>query len=835
MDFKKLLPHLYAALIFLAVAAFFFSPNFFGSMALPQPDNDKARAIQTEIQDYIKKDGKAPLWTNSLFGGMPSFQIYTTPQGNLTKPLAKAAFLWAGPGDVWASVFTAMLFMYLLLIVLKCDWRVGVFGALAFGITTYNVDILEAGHSTKMAALALAPAMMAGMVLLFNGRWIAGTGLLALFTSLEIYVNHIQITYYTLMLMGIYGVALLVDAVRNKTLANWAKAAGLSVVALLLGVVCNLSKIWPTYEYSQETIRGGSELTAKSSKGDGLDQDYLFGWSSGICESATLVVPHAAGGGAGESYKNTEFFKNIMKNRPDNVTPEQMDRQIGGLLYAGDQPFVGTAIYFGIVAVFLFFLAAFLVEGHAKWWFLLGGILMVTIAWGKHFFLNTTLFYNYLPLFNKFRAVTMAFGPAQLCVAALGALGLQRLFDSTIELKKKKVAIMAAAGITTLLCAAAVFCAPTEGPNEVALGDNQALLDILRKDRATLLYNDLFRSLAFLGVAVGLIWLHLKGTLNAGVAVLAIAALALTDHWAISRRTMNETKYESKRTATAPPAETQFDKTIKSDKEMFYRVFDFRGGNIATNYQPSFYHKNIGGYHAAKLQRFQEVVDSLLSGESLPKSLHILGMLNVKYVITQAGPNRIAQACGNAWFVNHFDVVPDGDAELAALRTLHPQDSAVFQQKYAGLLDGFTVQPDSTATIRLTSYHPDRMEYEYSANTEQLAVFSEIYYPPAKGWKCYLNGQPAPDFTKANYLLRAMRLPAGQNQKLEMRFEPRSYILGEKLSFVASAITLLLCFAGLFFWYKGGAKLPTAVALKDAEPTVEKPKTAAAPVGKKKK
>lgn len=806
MDFKKLLPHVYAALILLAVAAIFFSPNFFGDKVLPQPDNDKARAIQTEIQDYIKKEGKAPLWTNSLFGGMPSYQIYTTPQGNLTRPLAKAAFLFADYTDVWASVFAAMFFMYLLLSVLNCHWLVGVFGALAFGITSYNVDILEAGHSTKMAALAIAPALMAAMVLLFRGRWIAGTGLLALFTAIEIYVNHLQITYYTFILMGIYGLALLVDAILNKQIARWGKAAALSVAAVALGVACNMSKVWPTYEYSQETIRGGSELTTKSEKGNGLDKDYLFGWSYGICESATLVVPHAAGGGSGESYQQTEFFKTIMSRRPDNLTPEQLDRQIGGLLYAGEQPFVGTAIYFGVVAVFLFFLGAFLAQGPSRWWFLLGGLFMVSIAWGKHFVLNETLWYDYLPMFNKFRAVTMAFGPAQLCVAALAALGLQRFLSAEVAVRKKQIALYASLGITAALCVAALACAPEEGPNEVALGDNETLRNLIRQDRSALLMSDLYRSLAFLLAAGAFAWLYLKGKLNATLAVAAIIAIGLTDHWKVCRRTLSDVKYEARKASLAPPAETQFDKIIKADPEMYYRVFDFRGGNMATNFQPSFHHKNIGGYHAAKLQRFQEVVDTFFNGESLPKSLPVLGMLNVKYIITQSGPNRVAEACGNAWFVKNYEVVPDGDTELASLRSINPKETAVVQQKYTDLLGGLTIQPDTTATIRLVKYHPEKLEYEYSAQTDQLAVFSEMYYPPSKGWNVYLNGQKVEGgFTKANYLLRAMRLPAGQNQKLEMRFEPVSYYMGEKISLAASALTILLCLFALYLWYKGGA------------------------------
>ncbi|MEZ4925078.1 MAG: hypothetical protein R3A50_02295 [Saprospiraceae bacterium] len=831
MDFKKFLPHLYAVLILFAVSAIFFSPNFFGNKALPQSDNDKARAIQTEIQEYIKKDGEAPLWTNSLFGGMPSFQVYTTPHGNLSKPFYKALFLWRSYSDVWASMFVAMFCMYLLLSVLRVDWRVALFGAFAFGITSYNVDILEAGHSTKMAALAIAPAMLAGTVLLFRQKWLAGLAVLALFTSLQIYANHFQITYYTLIIMGVYGLGQLIESVRQNNLVDWGKAAVFSIIAILIGFSCNLSRVWPTLEYSRETIRGESELSSKEDKGNGLTKEYLFDWSCGIEESLTLLVPHAAGGGSSESFENTTTFK---KNRPDGMSPAEWEQQVGGLMYTGEQPFVGTAIYYGIVAVLLFFMGFFLLEGNVKWWLFISTLVMISFAWGKHFFLNF-IWYDYLPMFNKFRAVTMAFGLGQLTLAVLAALGLQKLTDNTISFDKKKKALMYSAGITAALCVMAIMFANTVGPYDDRLGNSGNLLNVLQQDRSSLLYNDVYRSLGFLAVAAALIWFYLRGALKAGLLVLAVAALALTDHWLVARRTLNDTKYYPKRAATAAPQPSDADKQIMADPDPHFRVLDLNGGGIATNYKPSYFHENIGGYHAAKLQRFQEVVDTFLSGSNLANSLHILGMMNVKYLITQNnGVMKNPETCGNVWFVKGYELAANGDAELAALRNLNVHDTAVVQQKYAASLSGFTIQPDSTASIKLVSYHPDKMVYEYSAKTDQLAVFSEMYYPPAKGWNCYLNDQKTDGFAKANYLLRAMKLPAGQHQKLEMRFEPRSYVLGEKVSFAASFITLLLCFGGLYFWFRSGAGVESPVHLSEVEDAPVKEKTSR-PAPKKKK
>ncbi len=819
MDFKKLLPHLIAAGVLLAVAAFFFAPNAFSGKALPQPDNDKARAMQTEIQQYIKKDGIAPLWTNSAFGGMPSYQIYAPIHGNLTIPIFNGLLLFSDISTaIWVQVLLAMLTTYFLLCVMKVDWRVAIFGALAYGITSYNVDILEAGHTTKMIALAFAPGILAGMVLTFNGRLLLGGSLTALFMAMEVYANHVQITYYTMLLCGIYMLAKLIDEIRGKTLTAWIKAVVVLGLAFVLGFGSNLSRLWSTYEYAQETIRGKSELQQKASKGDGLDKDYLFGWSYGWDEISTLIVPHYAGGGGVETYKNTKLY--------EAVSP-QARNQIGGLFYTGNQPFVGTAIYFGAIVCFLFFLGAWLVPGAPKYWLAGGGLFMVSLALGKDFPLNFLL-YDVLPMFNKFRAVSMALGVAQLCFALLAALGLQQFMDAGVDTTRKRTALIGAAGLAAGWCLLAWMTGGTSGNHDNVLDQSPELLALLREDRATMLRNDVLRSLFFIAIGAGTLWLYLQGRMKAVVAVPLIAIAALADHWMVATRTLTPDKYESKRTALAPPQEEEFDKQIKQDNDIHYRVLDLARGSITSNAITSYFHKSLSGYHAAKLQRYQEVVDSFLV-PGLANSLQIVGMFNGKYIVSQKGEvMRNPEACGHAWFVRHFNVVPNADAELQALRQLHPKDTAVIQEAYAGALKGFNLQPDSTARIDLVHYHPAKMEYEYSAQQEQLAVFPEIYYPPSKGWKCYLNGQPAPDFIKADYLLRAMRLPAGQNMKLEMRFEPKSFSLGEKIAMILSALVLLLFAGALVLWYRSHTLADPNRLVDVARPGKEKPARQAA-------
>jgi hypothetical protein len=801
VDFKKILPHLISAVLLLAVSMAFFAPNAFNGKVLSQSDNDKAAGMQTEIMKYYKTEGSTPLWTNSAFGGMPSYQIYTRPETDLIRPAAKAPFLFQGISSVWSQVFAAMLLMYLFLTVLKLDWRVALVGALGYGITSYNVDILEAGHTTKMMALAFLPGMFAAVVLITRGSYLLGGGMLALLTAMQLYVNHVQITYYALLLMGIYFLVDLIYSVKEKNMVNWTKGAAVAGFSLLLGFSTSASRMLSTWEYGKETIRGSSELSEKASKGDGLDKDYLFGWSYGVGESMTLLVPHFEGGGANETFKDSKLYRAL---------PPESRRGISSVFYMGDQPFVGTAIYFGAIICFLAFLGAFLVNDRIKWWLLTGGVFALSLAWGKNFFLNH-IFYDYLPMFNKFRAVSMALGVSQLCFAALAAVGLQGFLSDKYTADKKKKTLFIAAGITIGLCAFAMAFAGDSGPNDEKIFAQQPqLLKMLAEDRAALVSSDALRSIGFIALSALLLFLYLRGTLKAALVALAIAALALIDHWGVCARTISADKYTTAKSATAAPKPEAFDTEILKDKDIHYRVLDLARGSITGNGVNSFFHKSINGYHAAKLQRFQEVVDMYLDGDKLNKSLHILGMMNTKYIISPDGkviPNPMAY--GHAWFVKNYQIVKDGNAELAGLGDLNPRDTALVQASFASALEGLNITSDSTAKIDLVAYHPEKMQYEYSAATEQLAVFPEQYYPASKGWKCYLNGQPYNDIIKANYMLRALRVPAGQNMKLEMRFEPSSWRIGSTLSLVGSLLTFLLIGVGLFFKFKSGTSSST--------------------------
>lgn len=804
--------------VLMLVSLMVFSPNAFQGKVLPQQDNDNARGMQTEIRQYLEKEGKGPLWTNSAFGGMPTYQIYAEVKSNLTIPVFRAAFLWSDVSAVWVQVFIAMVCMYVFLLTLGIDWRVGLIGALGYGITTYHVDILEAGHTTKMLALALAPAVFAGAMLLYRGNFLGGGALFGLALALQIHASHVQITYYTGLLLAFWVIFSLVHALRSGTWKQWGIASAIALVASGLALATNLPRLWTTYEYTQETIRGRSELSSKSEKGDGLDKDYLFGWSYGIGESLTLLVPHFAGGGAGESSASTKLYKALSKQMPPGTTKRQMERQVSALLYAGEQPFVGTAIYFGAALLFLAFLGVFLAEGPARWWLLTGGIFTITLAWGKHFFLND-IFYDILPLFNKFRAVSMALGMGQLCFAALAALGVQAFVSMDRSALEKKRALFWSGGIAAGGCLLALMSASASGPNDEALAQNPDLLRLLEEDRASMVRADVMRSLAMIGAAFGILWFYLTGRLKAIVSIFALSAIVLADHWGVVSRTLTSEKWVQKKAATTPPSPEAFDQQILQDPDIHYRVLDLSRGGITGNAATSYFHKSLSGYHAAKLQRYQDVVDTYLNTK-LGENLHIVGMLNGKYVVTQQKqviPNP--QALGHAWFVQHLAAVASPDDELLALGALNPRDTALIAEAYLGDLKSFQPIPDTSATIDLISYHPDKMVYKYSAASDQFAVFPEMYYPPAKGWSCYLDGQRTGDFTKVNYLLRGMRLPAGTDRTLEMRFEPRSYLVGENVSLWGSILLLLGAIAALLVWWRQPSP-PTSTRIVDMDRAV---------------
>ena len=824
---KQMVPHILAFFILMAVSFLMFSPSVFQGKVLNQHDNDQARASQAEKIQILKQSGEAINWTNSVFSGMPTFQIHQTIKGNYIKPFYYWALLKQRVSDPYAAVFLSMILTYLLLLVLKVDWRLAIPGAIAFGLSSYQIDIAEAGHSTKMIAYAYLPAILAGAVLAFRGRYLWGGGLFAMAIALQIYANHLQITYYTLLILLIFGVFELVKTIRSADWTHFSKAAGVLIVAGMLGSLSNTSKIWPTYEFSKESTRGNSELKAKENKGSGLDKDYAFEWSVGKMESLTILIPGFSGGGLSQSFKGTQLHNRnfapirtqlLQRGMSQSQATKSAEQQIAMNYYWGDQRFVGAPIYFGAIICFLFVLGAFLVPGPSKWWLIVSALLMLSIGWGKNFALNN-LWFDYLPLFNKFRSVSMAMQLSQLCFIALGFLGLQRIFDKSVDAGSKNKALLYATGGVGGLCLLLLLGSGMfsfSSPQDANLGE---LVNLVKEDRMSIMRKDTIRSLILILLSAGLIWAYLNGKVKSMIAGIGIGVLILGDFWTVAKRQLFPEKFEPIQVVeTTPATPLPTDQQIMADSDPHFRVADFSRGNPFQSADASYFHKSVGGYSPAKVMVYQELIDRHLLDPS--NAMHLYGMLNTKYFIQGQGANSTVtqnpRALGNAWFVNNYRLVPDADAELEALVDFDPATTAVLQEKYAASLEGFTIVPDPAASIQLTSYHPDKMMYQYSAATDQLAVFSEVYYPADKGWNLYLDGEKLEGLTKANYALRAAKLPAGQNRTLEMAFEPRSFLLGEQISKIASLLTILLFLGGMGLYFRDNG-MPSADRMDEIE------------------
>lgn len=838
---KRLLPHGIAILVFVVLSFGFFSAYVFDGKVLQQPDNQKAAASQVEMYKYKELTGKYPLWTSAYFSGMPTYQIHQEVKGNLTQPIFRASLLGQSMTAPHAEVLLAMLCMYILLITMRLDWRIALMGAASFGLSSFNMDIIEAGHSTKMVALAYAPLILAGAILAFRKEYLLGSSVFALATALQLYSNHYQITYYTFIILLVLGIVELVSAIKNKAFADFGKSAASLIVGLALGVLSNLAAIWTTQEYQTESQRGVPNLSSSERpKEGGLDKKYATDWSYGVGESFTLLVQNAVGGGASQSHLDTKTFENLRGQIIPSLTKQgltldkatrEADKQISSLFYTGSQPFVGVSIYWGAIFIFLFIMGLALIEDRKKWWLAIASLIMLMIAWGKNFFFFDLMF-EYFPLFNKFRAVTQALGLGQLLLIVLAGLSLQAIFDASIPREKKLRSLYIGAGVTALL---AFLSTLNGGAGKQDTQMQREIVAMLEEDRTALLRADIFRAIALVGLTTGLIWLYLNNRLKASFAVIGIAVLTLLDFWTIGKRILPTDKFETPKEANAELEPQAADKIIMEDKDPHFRVFDLRQGLPFTNAQTSMFHKSVGGYHAAKLMIYQEMIEKHLSNIDPQKPIQeqkilpLYSMLNAKYIIlnddvTGVMPNP--SAYGNAWFVKNIKIVDNADTEITEVGNINPRFDVVIQKKFADIIGAnFTPQYDSSATIALKSYTPDKLEYEYSANGDQLAVFSEIYYPMEKGWKMTIDGQPA-QFVKANYILRAAKLPSGKHNVI-MTFEPKSYYTGETVSMIASGLLLLLMAGSLFLYYRQKG-LPEVDALPEEDiAIVEKPRPSA--------
>ncbi len=824
--FKRNGVHLAIIGIFIALCFVYFSPALQGKY-LYQSDVLQAQGMQKEIMDFKARDGKGPLWTNSMFGGMPAFQIWVQYPNNVTTyVISFFKNVFPNPIDV---VLLYLLGAYLLFCVLRMNPWLAAAGAIAFAFSSYNFQIIDAGHSNKAMAIAFFPPILAGIILTFRRQYLIGAVLTAVFLAIEIRANHIQMTYYLFIALLIYIGIELYHAVKSKTTKDFIKSFGYLAAAAVLAIAVNAGTLWTTYEYGKESIRGKSNLkTDKSEPNNGLDKEYAYQWSQGVSESLTFLVPNAYGGasGAGNLDENSEVAKILTaKGIPaEQVIPAmQQLSQIGLSTYWGDKQITSGPWYFGAIICFLFVLGLFIVKNRMKWWILSASLLCLILSFGRHLPFLSDLFFNYFPLYNKFRAVESILVITGFLVPVLAILAVKEIAFHTEDPKKLNKSLLYSlyiiGGLLLILIAIPTVLLDFKTQNhnafieqltQITNGDRtfaDSIAKALIDDRISLARMDALRSLFFVLLGAGLIWALIRKKINPQISFILLAAVILIDLWNIDRRYLNNDKFVDKSVLAQQFKPRDVDQLIMRDQSHF-RVLDLSSGNPFANSTPSYFHKSLGGYHAAKLKRYQELLDKQFNGAI---NEDVLDMLNTKYVITadQNGEKETMKnrstAAGNAWFVQNVEYVKNADEEMMAISSFDPKKVMVVHQEFKPLIDVRKIGYDGNAFIRLTDYHPDRLTYEYSSGRDALAVFSEIWYD--KGWNAYVDGEKIPYF-RADYILRAAQLPGG-NHKLEFKFEPASYYTGETISLIASILLVLIL--GYAIFSESRRKSPEAV------------------------
>jgi len=838
INFKSILPIAIALVTFIIITFFYVSPAFKGK-TLWQSDMVQVKGMAKEIVDFREKYNEEPLWTNSMFGGMPSYLIAIKYPADIMVPIRDNLFLkFPFPANV---IILYMFCFYILLLVLKVDKWLSIIGAIGYGFSAFFIIIIEAGHNIQAIAIAFAPAVFAGVILICRGRYLIGGAVLGFFMSMEIHANHPQITYYLFLLLLVYVIFEFVELIKLKQYKAIVKMLSVFVLAGVLAVGTNITHLWNIYEYGKSTIRGPSELTSeKQNKTSGLDRDYVTQWSMGRSETLTLLIPGFKGRSDGFQIAEN---KNALKE-----VDTEMREVVGNMpQYWGAQP-IFSSPYSGAILVFLFVFGLFVVKGRMKWTLLVITIFSVALSWGKNMMWFTDFCLDYLPMYNKFRSVSMALVLAEIAIPILATLALDKLirtpnfFKQKIKLpfiKKESTvrnAFFISFGLTGGL-SLLFYLMPETLTNFTWIRDSeifdsyaknngngvaQQIMDNIEKARVAIFKGEAIRSFLFITASGILIWLFSTAKINKTILIPALGILILFDLTLVDKSFLNDKNFTNKQKVENPFPETAADKAILQDKDISYRVLDLSDPNGPFNSaRASYYHKTIGGYHAAKLRRYQELIEHQINTnlqninnafktnptestlDSMFAQQGVLNMLNMRYLIynTESQPLTNKHALGNVWFVKEAKIVNNADEELKAVGEINPSTTVVIDKRYENELAGFIPKPDTSASIKLTNYKANDLIYESNATTEQLAVFSEIYYKD--GWNAYVDGQLKPHFS-GDWVLRVMRIPAGKHS-VEFKFEPKAYVIGEKISF-GSGVLLLLLLAGSVYMAWRNAK-----------------------------
>ncbi len=827
--YKKFLPDVVVVLVFAIISfAYFLVPVTQGKI-LFQHDASAGVGSAQELTEYQNRTGETTRWTNSIFGGMPTYQM--SPSYQSTDGLSQvmnAYHLWL-PDNVW-FLFAYLLGFYILLRAFDFRQTLAALGSIMWAFSSYFLIIIAAGHLWKVMALAYLPPMIAGIVLAYRGRYLSGFIVTALFTAFEIKANHVQMTYYYLFIILFMVIAYLVKAVREKQLTGFMKSTGVVAAAAVIGIAINLSSLYHTWQYQKESMRGKSELVKKDAANQtssGLDRDYITQWSYGIDETLTLLVPNAKGGATVPLSKNATA---MAKADPQiqSMIPQLYDAIPQ---YFGTQPGTSGPVYVGAFVLFLFILGLFIVRGSMKWALLAATVLSVLLAWGHNFMGFTNFFLDYIPMYAKFRTVASILVIAEFTIPLLAALALKKIVDEpevlTKQMKFVYISLALTAGVALLIALFPGMMEPFISDQErqmitsiQGMDGNTAnmILSNIATMREAMVSADAWRSVIIILIGFALLFLYKMKKLRAEYMVICMAVLCLVDMWQVDKRYLNDEMFVPKSERDMPHQATSTDLAIMKDKSLDYRVLNLASNTFNEN-ETSFFHKSIGGYHPAKLRRYQEMIDAYIAPEMQAamqaiaakngnmqevdgaKVFPVLNMLNTKYFILplQGGatmPLQNIYAQGNGWFVDKINYVADANAEYAGVGKIDVRHEAVADKKFESVL-GKAQSNDSTAIVKLVKYEPNNLQYTIDSKKGGVVVFAEIYYP---GWTATIDGQPA-ELGRVNYILRALNVKADKHTVV-LDFHPTSISTTETIAYIAIVILLLAIIGAGYMRFK---------------------------------
>ncbi len=817
---KKYLPDVLVVLLFAVISFAYFFPADLDGRILYRHDSSAGRGAGQETAEYHERTGKVSRWTNATFSGMPTYQTAPSYQSvSVLNQAVKAYHLWL-PENVW-YVFAYLLGFYILLRAFDFRQSLAALGAIVWAFSSYFFIIIAAGHIWKVMALAYLPPMIAGIVLAYRGKYLWGFIVTAIFAAFEVDANHVQMTYYYLFIILFMMIAYLVEAVRTKRIMHFMKAMGVCAVGALIGILLNISNLYHTWQYAQESMRGKSELVKKNAANQtnsGLDRDYITQWSYGVGETWTLLVPNTKGGASVPLAANAKAME---KADPNFM---QIYQQLGQ--YWGEQPGTSGPVYVGAFVLMLFILGLFIVKGPMKWALLAATVLSILLSWGRNFMPFTDFFLDYIPMYSKFRTVASILVIAEFTIPLLAMMALKKIVDEPDLLTKKVKFVYVSFGLTagitllfalmpTLFFSDFISSSELEAMKSIPADYLPALQSNLRSVRESIFTADCWRSFWLITIGTLFLFLYRFKKLKAVYMVGAIAVLCLIDMWQVNKRYLNDGMFVERSVREQAQPMTQTDRQILQDKALDYRVLNLASNTFNEN-ETSYYHKSIGGYHAAKLRRYQELIDAYISPE-MQKTMSaiakaggdmtkvngdsifpVLNMLNAKYFIVplqgeQTVPIRNPYVYGNAWFVDKIAYVDNANAELDKLGTLDLRHEAVADARFRSQLGEAKVQ-DSTSIVRLTAYEPNQLTYDVRSATGGIVVFSEIFYPE---WTATVDGKAA-ELGRVNYVLRALQVDKGHHTVV-LTFDPKSVKQTETVAYLSYGVLLLVVLLAVFY------------------------------------